>query len=206
MLLLFIFTANMLTAQITISDLEVLPENPDSSDSISIVCQSFSSTRCPIVLESYTIDISNFKINIHAYYQGGIWGMQCFSSDTINIGKLNNGNYELIYHLETIDSLDTYIHSKQLDFFVDNESWIQKLKTDSLINIYPNPANQTIKIDLKGNKDINAIKLFSIDGKLIKTYPKSSTLLHISEVPHGQYYLFIRLNDESVVKKKIIII
>ncbi len=70
--------------------------------------------------------------------------------------------------------------------------------------IYPSPARHTVQIrDLAAEK-ILGIVAYSIYGQEIKRWTRGTTLLDISDLPSGWYYLRIRLADHSVVDERIL--
>jgi len=75
---------------------------------------------------------------------------------------------------------------------------VSDLKLREKLSIYPNPAQNFIQ--LKGNvsKD-SKIKIYSLDGKLIKTTDLKSEKIEISELPPSSY--FIEVSDSKNLKE-----
>ena len=69
---------------------------------------------------------------------------------------------------------------------------------NSSIEIYPNPTHDLLKINSKTN--INKITLYSITGKLIKTY-KASNMISIGSLKTGTYIIEVSNNEKSYVSK-----
>ena len=81
----------------------------------------------------------------------------------------------------------------------------QQIKNHSY-HIYPNPSSNHINIEFE-NKRINAIKIFDNLGKSVKSINdinSSITILDISDLNSGIYYLQI-LVDNKLVNQKIIV-
>lgn len=72
-------------------------------------------------------------------------------------------------------------------------------KSDSY-NIFPNPAHNTINITNSEAKKITDISLYTIDGKIIKSYNtsdfnKTSIIIDINDLPKGIF--FVKITDNS---------
>ena len=71
--------------------------------------------------------------------------------------------------------------------------------------VYPNPANDRVKIINLNNEELE-ITLLSIDGKaILKKRVIHETELNVSDIPPGMY-LIKALNDEGLVKVEKILI
>ena len=88
---------------------------------------------------------------------------------------------------------------------ITNENQLDNIS----INIYPNPANDFIVIQVNSlvKKSIN-VELFDITGKIIQKsiiYP-GSTITHLDtrSLHNGQYIVRFTSNNKSVVKKVMI--
>ncbi|MBW8051284.1 MAG: hypothetical protein FVQ77_13265 [Cytophagales bacterium] len=100
-----------------IDNLKLLPQNPDTSDIIKVVCYTyFPTSEC--TLDSSTINSSNFQISVFAYYTLGTAGTPCQSIDTLTIGNLNYGNYKLIYNYTVNINFDSITGSDSFYFTV----------------------------------------------------------------------------------------
>ncbi len=73
-----------------------------------------------------------------------------------------------------------------------------------VINIYPNPAKNILQVENLTNEKIIGIKLFNINGKLIKEYFNFYNKLEISSVPNGEYILNIKTPNGLITEKVII--
>jgi len=73
------------------------------------------------------------------------------------------------------------------------------------VKLYPNPANDFIKIEHK--KAINNITIYNITGQIIKTIKASnsnSAKINIMNLNDGLYYIRVSTENESILKKIII--
>jgi hypothetical protein len=74
----------------------------------------------------------------------------------------------------------------------------------SAINIYPNPANTVINIDLQQQSGKAITEIYGIDGKLIKTViinAGKTSAVDISFLEKGLYFITIRINGNCYRKK-----
>ena len=86
---------------------------------------------------------------------------------------------------------------------------INTIKEKSSINVYPNPAKNTVFVNLKNTKDISKIKIYSILGKEVKSVSITNANLQkidISELKKGIYFVNIFCDDKIIDSKKLIII
>ncbi len=77
----------------------------------------------------------------------------------------------------------------------------------SYLNIYPNPANDKINMDLGSNVYANAtMKIYSIEGRLMleNLLVSTHTEIVVSELPNGIYFIQI-LNGEKLINQKLIV-
>ncbi len=72
------------------------------------------------------------------------------------------------------------------------------------ISISPNPAKESIKIELKEGIVIKKIMLYDIQGKLVKEFNAAEKLLKINDLPPGQCFLYFETN-KGTLKEKLII-
>ncbi len=69
------------------------------------------------------------------------------------------------------------------------------------INIYPIPAQNYLRIENSNTVKLLAITLTDINGHLIRKYGISETILDLSDIPAGFYFLNISSTNERIVKK-----
>lgn len=90
---------------------------------------------------------------------------------------------------------------------VDNSTGVQKNKFVNTIDlkIFPNPAKDILQ--LKANKLISEVSIFTIDGKLLRTvYTKGfETTIDISTLDTGSYYLKSTIDNKIVLNKIVVI-
>ncbi|MGB0368558.1 MAG: T9SS type A sorting domain-containing protein [Flavobacteriales bacterium] len=74
-------------------------------------------------------------------------------------------------------------------------------EVESSINIYPNPANNFLRID--SEHPVREAVIQNAEGKLIQLQDVSNTI-DISSLPTGAYIVRCTLNDDKVITKKFI--
>jgi len=79
---------------------------------------------------------------------------------------------------------------------------VQDVHLDNII-IYPNPANNFIKI--RSQKNIQDLTIYNVTGQKIKIHPiRDSNIINTSNLNSGLYYLKITTEKGIVIKKVII--
>ncbi len=76
------------------------------------------------------------------------------------------------------------------------------------INIFPNPFNNEITIDIKSSKITNmSIEILDINGKLLyfKSYNSNKIILHLDDFKNGIYILNVNNNNNVIVKTQKVI-
>ena len=74
--------------------------------------------------------------------------------------------------------------------------------TDNSISIYPNPANDVVKILNDNNLNITNIEIVDMTGRVVLTTDKTGDI-NIAELSEGQY--FVKIYGESTIVKKLFI-
>ena len=72
------------------------------------------------------------------------------------------------------------------------------------IIIYPNPTKDFLKIDKLLTITIEEIKLYDLQGRLLKYYTKNFSTIDVSQISNGEYLLKIKLKEEIITKKVVI--
>jgi len=74
--------------------------------------------------------------------------------------------------------------------------------TNNTVNVYPNPANNYIRITSENS--FNSISINSIDGKEIAHYNSNSGIIDVSNIEKGVYILKINAEHKNIIKRIII--
>jgi hypothetical protein len=98
--------------------------------------------------------------------------------------------------------------SKEIATLVEED--LIKFNTEDKISFYPNPVKENlyIKWDLINNNLVSKIEVFSINGKLVKTYSnlenERSESISFQEYPQGTYLVILNYSNNE--KKSITIL
>ncbi|MEZ5043885.1 MAG: T9SS type A sorting domain-containing protein [Saprospiraceae bacterium] len=120
-----------------------------------------------------------FNYQFACYVDGPEYGFRCFSNNDIS--------YK--------------VGEEDCDFIVLSNNDLSDL--DTRIQFIPNPATDFIKIQLDQTEDLEAITIFTVDGKMVKSYPgNQAAKLSLQDMKQGIYFLQLRFkNGESMIKK-----
>lgn len=79
---------------------------------------------------------------------------------------------------------------------------LNEFELNTSVAIYPNPANDLLKVELKDDPDAS-VSIIDVSGKLIGTYSAQQTI-NVSALANGIYQLKVQRNDKSITKKLVI--
>ena len=206
-LLLLLFLSNSLTAQFaSIEKLVIIPSNPGANDSLSVIgFTMFTSGGCK--LKNYSFSGNGDTISILADHTVGILTVICYSADTIPIGKLNAGTYEIIYSLaanSVIRDTDT------IDFAVRQFVGAEyAVASEKKMEIYPNPATNTITISSLGSlTGETTVSVFNMGSQLLLYSgfrDREQIVMDVSSLPEGIYSIKIRTKTGTLSRKLVIL-
>ena len=74
----------------------------------------------------------------------------------------------------------------------------------SALRIYPNPAANSLKIEISGSAEIESVSLYDISGRLVKAQQSGFGSIDISGLATGMYVMKVALNDGKVFEEKIV--
>jgi hypothetical protein len=127
-------------------------------------------------------------------------GTICIGGSSTNVGAItgtlnicDNGAAGLDFNLGTIGSSVT---------FCSPACFASEQELASELEIYPNPTNGVLYIN--GLQELNTIQLFSIEGKLMKSWNNVTSNLDVSELERGVYQLVVMSNLKRIVKSILI--
>lgn len=78
---------------------------------------------------------------------------------------------------------------------------VSESMNSSKITVYPNPASETIFVEMANHEQLIGLQLFNTQGKLVKECDSES--MSIANLPTGIYFLKI-ITNEGIVQKQII--
>lgn len=79
---------------------------------------------------------------------------------------------------------------------------INEYASATQVNIYPNPAQNQIKIDVDANK-VASVQVFDIAGRLVKSFSVTAdnTVVNTSDLANGQYSFRVYGKDQTVLNQ-----
>ena len=127
-------------------------------------------------------------------------GTICIGGTSTNVGAIggtlnicDNGASGLDINFGTIGSSVTFCSPA---CYVSTAEFLADLE------IYPNPT--TGLLHLTGLSDVNVIELYSVDGKLMKSWQNVSDLVDVSGLKSGVYQLVVTSNAVRMIKSVLI--
>lgn len=144
-----------------------------------------------------SISIAGTTITIIATHVVGHSSVICNSVDTLRIGKLNSGTYELIYQIKMDNSPDIR-DSDTIVFNVQNPYGVKTyVHSQQEINIFPNPTSTSITIVTPTKGSLSVLNM-SGQQLLQQAISEPITTIDISSLPSGVY--FVRVTGERTVQ------
>ena len=119
------------------------------------------------------------------------------------------GQYAVTY------SAEGYLPKTIATTVADGEKTVQNVQLsksvgipeyDKRVNIYPNPVQDFLTVELSDGTKIDNISLYDIQGRLVETFPGTSlqiAKLDVRHLPTGTYILHVRLTNAHELIRKI---
>lgn len=74
----------------------------------------------------------------------------------------------------------------------------------SVISFYPNPTQDDLYMDVKGNIEVQNITIYNITGQLVKTLKGSHELINIATLAKGLYFVKVNATNGTVYTQKVV--
>ena len=113
------------------------------------------------------------------------------------VDLLNNGGN--VFAMDLLNVNNGFPVFSGYTSIVENQSQYNAL-------VYPNPARDYIRIELQDDSSCQSIAIYSIDGRLVETFPATShpTTINISGLNAGMYIMKVRLSDGMEYSQRIV--
>ena len=149
--LLCLLSNKLLFAQFgQVTNVQIIPANPTDADQIKAVVEVMLGTS-PCTLDNHTSSINGSTIELQTYYCGGMLQTICGRTDTINLGMLAAGMYNLNVNMWTGCGPYTPVDSALSNGFVVSVfSGSAAVEKESIFSLFPNPTNNSI-VNLQSN-------------------------------------------------------
>ena len=96
------------------------------------------------------------------------------------------------------ETVNVYEVINQNALSTNDESHIEKT-----MNIYPNPATNSLRIDCNENIEIRTIEVLDLGGRIFNVAYYSNNIIDISHLTTGLYLILIH-TDTGVLTKKVL--
>ena len=110
---------------------------------------------------------------------------------------------------ETVFMMDLSNENNGYPVFANKSPlFYEENNVNSEISVYPNPAQDHVKLEFSDGSDCQSIEIYSIDGRLVDTRHGTSlqnNTIDISSLNAGMYVMKIRMADGNEYEEKIII-
>lgn len=111
---------------------------------------------------------------------GGLFFTNSFGSAAASIGGLSQGVSLFVYERT-------------------QPAGIEKTSLENLA-IYPNPAQDALNISIGGEK-VNAINIYTLEGRLVKNSIGSAKSINVSELTEGVYVIEVQTENGTAIQK-----
>ena len=126
----------------------------------------------------------------YLYFSGSMWGNSTWpDGNTLENEFIQNGGVDAAY-------LD-YVRVYKL---IDPVTNVKEPKEEHGFMIYPNPSS----FELNFSKEVNNARIFSLSGKLLKSYQKV-TQIDVMDLRSGLYLVEAQLKNGLIARKKLIV-
>lgn len=198
---LILFSQQVLGQIPAIDSLRIIPENPTIADEIKIICYAtFPSGSCD--LQNHFLTVQGNQITLNLEYNPGAATYICSDVDTVSLGNLDAGDYELDVNL-IIQPMDVIEDHETLFFSIGNLLGIRENSINFDVRVHPNPFNKELRIET--DAIIEKVELNSISGQKVSkeinlAYDKG---IDLSDLKDGIYLLTLTDNKGNKSTKRV---
>ena len=94
---------------------------------------------------------------------------------------------------------------KFLEIELDDDDEIEEIRNDNNLQIYPNPADNNISIEIRDHDDEEAIiSIYNTLGIKVLEQRNTNSDIDISSYTPGLYFVKVNCKDKTYIKKLII--
>lgn len=186
----------------------VIPQNPTNNSLIKIITRVTTPNQSIIVnITSHTV--TGQQIKISACYSQGMLPATMSFVDTLLIGQLPPGNYQISQkaflsstqqHCTPVDS-NAVIFSLIVTNSVVTGTDAMQTAEGKTISLWPNPCGGNLVIE--NASDEAEVQVFSVSGALVKRARLSSKTLDTRDLENGFYFLRLVEKDRMRTGKFI---
>lgn len=162
------------------------------------------------ILDTFIVSKNNSVLYVDLYYdvRGFTLPVPSTSVDTITT-TIDTNALSLFVNtiLITYDSIftDSMFVKVQTDtVYYEEPNSVNAYSTEDGVIIYPNPTNRFLNIDVSDNTQIESLRIYDINGTVVKTFNEKEEVLNLSELVSGIYFVRLETNKGLVTKKILV--
>ena len=187
----------------------ISPDNPSDTDEIKVIFGL--GIYSDVDYTGATGSILGNQLTVEACFGLLPLGTTAYIEDTISFGQLSAGNYDLNFKAKGSYTSAPYCNTATDSGEVDLNFSIGFLNsslaaTQTELKVYPVVTHDNVTIEF-GNQITNKIHLFDINGQAIEKFDiqmnDTQSILNLSSLPNGMYFLHIYLETETKCFKVI---
>ncbi|MNK08993.1 hypothetical protein D3C87_269400 [compost metagenome] len=183
-----------------IDSIKIIPVNPNAGDEVKAICYAtFAYGDCQ--MNDYTLNIQGNQLFLDLHFTPGMMTYICNSVDTISLGNLPAGVYELQTQLMLNEVIKDHVIQ---NFTVGEALGIDENANTFQVSVQPNPFTDELYIET--NARIEKAELSSISGqKIRKEIPLGSNQkIDLSDLKEGIYLLTLTDQNGNRYSKRIV--
>lgn len=178
----------------------------------------FATTPLPIRLLSFTADVKHCAVRLQWESSSEVNAdhYEVFYSsngqDFVSVGNAACRGFSSTYTFDhTPKEGMAFYKLKMVD--IDMKAGFSQVLSlniscnDSVVHVYPNPADMALHVDVKGQKGMVLLALVNADGRIVKTVvnQNDSSIIDTSRLPDGYYSLVMTNADGHKEFHKILV-
>ncbi len=198
-------------------------EDPNSSTHLD---QLFSSSQLTSWVQTWMNQVENQTgvrpiIYLSSHYAAylnsslnsyGLWIAKPNTSPTTPPTNIGNWNDWVIKQYDWYGSVNGISGDVDLDVFhgtnTDFNNWISTNgignNLRNLLHFYPNPVTDVLYVKNESGQGIQNIKLYDLNGRLLKTFNQDFATLDLTNLHSGIYFLDLKMSSHKNIKWRFI--
>lgn len=192
-----------------IQSLYIVPDQPTINDEVKVVIETLHNMT-PCYLDTAHVNFVENEIHIETDYFTG-WGASfCSTTDTVSLGVLNEGHYDLWAYFDHNNFQD----SDTLSFFIGTPTnTAVNHKSDLHLNLYPNPLKSgilNVNYTLESFSEVS-LEIHDLTGKRVaQKIPgdqqpgEHNVEMDLKDLPKGLYFLRFHTGESMHLEKLIV--
>ena len=149
----------------------------------------------------------DLKLLNSAGTQVGISQNGSTTSETVSYTAAAGTYYAQVYGYSSANSASTcYTLKVTLGTATKNIEQVPLFSNKKLLNVFPNPTQDKLNINLTGFEGVSEVRIFDINGKQVMTqrFAQTNTVLNIATLPKGMYLVKVFTANGEVLHTKIV--